>query len=96
MKTRKSPPATKHDLRLFEQRLIGRLDNKLDERDARLTKHFDARINQAIRESQEIILRHFDLTVETIRHDLLGANADAIASLTDRVDRLERQIGLAA
>jgi hypothetical protein len=40
------------------------------------------------------ILRHFDLVVETIRHDLLGANRDEIESVKDRVGRLKRHTGL--
>lgn len=55
----------------------------------------EQRLNRRIESSQQEILRHFDLTIETIRHDLLGANADEVASLTDRVDRLDRHVGLA-
>lgn len=45
---------------------------------------------------KEEIRRHFDLTVETIRHDLRGANKDEIVALKDRVSRLERHTGLVA
>lgn len=40
------------------------------------------------------IKRHFDVTVETIRHDLLGANHDDIEVIKDRVARLEHHTGL--
>ena len=75
----KQLPATKHDLRALE---------------SRMTKHFDGKLAKVIAESEANILRHFDLTVETIRHDLLGANADEIATLKDRVTRIETHFGL--
>ena len=37
---------------------------------------------------------HFDVTVEAIRHDLLGANRDRIENHEDRILRLERHGGL--
>ncbi len=40
------------------------------------------------------IIRHFDVAVETIRHDLLGADHDEIEGIKDRVTRLERHTGL--
>jgi hypothetical protein len=40
------------------------------------------------------IIRHFDVVVETIRHDLLGANRDEMEGVKDRVKRLERHTGL--
>jgi hypothetical protein len=99
MAPRKSEPATKHDLRLLEERLTKRFDHKISESiagsEARLTKHFDHQISQAITDSEDRILRHFDLTVETIRHDLLGANADRIELLHDRITRVEQHVGLA-
>ncbi len=55
----------------------------------------EQRLNRRIESSQQEILRHFDVTVEMIRHDLLGANTDEVASLADRVNRLERHVGLA-
>ncbi len=55
----------------------------------------EARLLKSSAEQKDEILRHFDVAVEAIREDLVGANADEIASLTDRVDRLERHIGLA-
>ena len=39
---------------------------------------------------------HFDVTVENIRHDLLGANRDEIEVIKDRVTRLEQHTGLVA
>lgn len=38
---------------------------------------------------------HFDLTVETIRHDLIGAKNDKIENHEDRLRKLERHTGLA-
>ena len=43
---------------------------------------------------KEEILRHFDLTVEAIRHDLQGVNRDEIETIKDRVTHLERHTGL--
>ena len=43
---------------------------------------------------KEDIMRYFDVTVETIRHDLLGANKDRIEQHEDRIRRLEQRIGL--
>lgn len=40
------------------------------------------------------VKRHFDVTVEKIRHDLQGANKDQIENLEDRLDRLEKHAGL--
>ena len=40
------------------------------------------------------IKHYFDLTVENIRHDLLGANRDEIEIIKDRVTRLERHTGI--
>lgn len=42
------------------------------------------------------IIRHFDVTAENMRHDLLGANRDEIEAVKDRVTRLERHTGLVA
>lgn len=53
-------------------------------------------IGELERRLKSDILRHFDLTVETIRHDLLGANRDDIETLKDRVGRLEHHTGLVA
>jgi len=46
-------------------------------------------------------LRHFDTTVETMRHDLQGASRDQIELLKDkktdhetRITRLEQYVGL--
>ena len=52
-------------------------------------------LEQRLRTTKEEIIRHFDLTVETIRHDLLGANADRIELLHDRITRVEQHVGLA-
>lgn len=56
-----------------------------------------------LRELEDRLLRHFDLTVETIRHDLLGANRDELELIKDRnrdherrISVLERSAGLVA
>ena len=99
MTPRKPSPATKQDLHALENRLMKRFDKDIRSEivvsEARLTAHFDRAIDKVITTSQQEILRHFDLTVETIRHDLAGASADEIASLTDRMHRLEHHVGLA-
>jgi hypothetical protein len=82
-----SAPATKQDLRSVEERLTKDLRTVED----RLTQRIDSKIG----ESEARILRHFDLTVETIRHDLLGANADEITALKESVVRIEAQVGVA-
>jgi hypothetical protein len=38
--------------------------------------------------------RSFDLAIEIIRHDLVGANSDRIAGLENRVGAIERHVGL--
>ena len=65
------------------------------------TKEDIRRVEEGMAAMEERLMRHFDLTVETIRHDLLGANKDRIElhrdKLTDhegRLVRLERHAGL--
>jgi len=60
-------------------------------------------LHEEISRSKEEILHEFRLTVETIRHDLLGANHDEIGQLKDksqdheqRIRPLERTASLAA
>ena len=40
--------------------------------------------------------RHFDLTVETIHHDLLGADKDRLENHEDRIIRLEQRVEVAS
>ena len=56
----------------------------------------DDRIDGKISESEDRMKHYFDLTVETIRHDLLGANKDRIENHDDRLKRLERHAGMPA
>jgi hypothetical protein len=81
----KSAPATKEDIRLLME-LVGSYYSQTEER---------------IAESEERLRRHFDLAVETIRHELTGANKDKLAVHDDqlndhakRLRRLERHAGL--
>ena len=50
------------------------------------------RIEMRFRETKE----HFDLTVEHIRFELLGAKGDEIEVIKDRIKRLEKHTGLIA
>ena len=59
------------------------------------------KLEQKILESEDRMKRHFDLSVETIRHDLKGANRDEINVLKDRsqshderITHLERHAGI--
>ncbi len=72
-----STPATKGDLRELERTLRARLVVSL---------------KSDLQEMETRILHHFDLTVETIRHDLLGANHDEIEAMKDRQENHERRI----
>lgn len=40
------------------------------------------------------LLRHFDVAVETIRHDLRGAHRDRMENHEQRITRLEQRAGL--
>jgi hypothetical protein len=73
--TRKPIPATKQDLHSLEERV---------------TKHFDREINHAIAASEKRIVREFKVAVETIRHDLKGANRDEIELIKDDIKRLKQ------
>lgn len=82
-------PATKKDLHDLE---VG-VDRKLQEMDERIDRRFQ--------EMEDRILRHFDLAVETIRSELLGANRDELELVKDRqrnhdqrIRVLERSAGL--
>jgi len=91
-------PATKRDLRDLEKRLdakIDRLAARVDRLDRRINS-VERRLRADMKNMKDEILRHFDLTVETIRHDLLGANRDEIGVIKDRVTRLEKHTGLVA
>lgn len=45
-------------------------------------------------DGQDELKRHFDVTVETIRHDLTGANADKLETLNQDVVRIKKHLGL--
>ncbi len=45
-----------------------------------------------LQEMETRILRHFDLTVEKIRHDLLGVNRDELEVMKDRQENHEQRI----
>jgi hypothetical protein len=84
------PPFSAHDTEVATKADLEQLEQRLD-------KKLELKLEQF----RDDILRHFDLTVETIRHDLEGANRDQIQvlldgkkKLEDRVHRLERHLGL--
>jgi gamma-glutamyl phosphate reductase len=57
-------------------------------------RSLEQRLLKASAEHKDEIIRHFDVAVEAIQHDLLGANADELSLLTDRVTRIENRVGL--
>ncbi|MDO8469152.1 MAG: hypothetical protein Q7S29_05335 [Candidatus Peribacter sp.] len=91
-------PATKADIRGLRDEFkagIGGLRNEF--------KADICGLHEQITASKDAILHEFHVTVETIRHDLLGANRDEIGQLKDtsgsherRIRRLERSAGLIA
>ena len=89
-------PATKGDLNLLKGEM------KVLREDLRETlKQFKEEILRYIDSKQEETFGHFDLAVETIRHDLLGANHDEIEILKDgrknhegRIVVLEQRAGV--
>jgi hypothetical protein len=62
-------PASKEDIRL----LMESSGTFYDQTERRLVS-----MEEMIRASEERMKEHFDLAVETIRHDLIGANRDRI------------------
>lgn len=80
-------PATKRDLKLLATK-----EDLLGVKKDLLTTKED--LQHEMQEMREEILRHFDMTVETIRHDLAGANRDEIETIKDRVTKVERHTGL--
>lgn len=56
-----------------------------------------------MKQMKDEIIRHFDVALEQMRHDLAGANQDEIETLKDgkvdhenRIVRLEQTVGLRA
>jgi FKBP-type peptidyl-prolyl cis-trans isomerase (trigger factor) len=84
-------PATKEDIRLLMEQ-IGTYYSQTQQQ----IEAYYSQTQVQIAEMEERMMRHFDVTVETIRHDLLGANKDKIESHEDRLGRLERHTGLLA
>lgn len=94
-------PATKGDLAKVQQDLVdlesrmeGRMASKQDLMDLGTTLRLEMKDLKGDILSE--IKHYFDLTVETIRHDLLGANKDDIEVMRDRITRLEHHTGLVA
>lgn len=90
--------ATKADIHALMEHIDGSIKDLYD-----ANERWKDEILKANERWKEEILRHFDVTVETIRHDLEGAHRDDIQLLKDthrrheeRLMRLERHVGLAA
>jgi hypothetical protein len=97
-----SPPATKDDLRQFMTQLSNQIEG-LYAAHERWKEELIDEVDDRLRAAEERTKRHFDLSVEQIRHDLLGAHKDAVEVLSDhdadhdrRLRILERHAGLAA
>ncbi len=73
MTTDMTAPATKQDIAMLMEQMA----------------HFYDQTHGDMHEWKEQVMFHFDVAVENIRHDLLGANRDDISNLKDRVTRLE-------
>jgi hypothetical protein len=80
-------PASKQDIRLLMQ-AIGTF---YDQTNRRLVS-----LEEMILASEERMKEHVDLAVETIRHDLLGANRDRVEDHEHRIVRLEQHAKLKA
>ncbi len=87
MTKRPSPPATKDDI----QMLMGEIGKLYD-----ANERWKDEILGTNQQRKEEIKRHFDLTVETIRHDLQGANRDRIENHEDRIVRIEQRLKIVA
>jgi hypothetical protein len=82
-------PASKEDIRLLMEQ-IGRLYDSNERWKDEIIREVDGRIAA----SEARLKHHFDLAVETIRDDLLGAHKDRIEDHEARIVRLERQTGV--
>jgi hypothetical protein len=88
---RASPPATKEDVRM----LMDHIGGFYDKADGRLRSLEDQvkELRTEAAASEERVIRHFDVAVEQIRQDLLGATRDKLVALEERVARIEDAIG---
>lgn len=104
-----TPPATKADIEALMES-IGKLYES-NERWMKQLLEANEKFRDELLESMgrfktdtvDEITRHFDVVVENIRHDLIGANRDEVVSLTNakvdheqRLLRLERTVGFCA
>jgi hypothetical protein len=74
--------------------LLNELIGGFYDRTERRIAHAEEGLEQRLAEHEDRIKRHFDVTVEAIRHDLLGANRDEIEAIKDRIAPLEQHMGL--
>jgi hypothetical protein len=81
-------PATKQDIQMV-MTALGKLYDANERRKDEIIGEVDGKIDAKIVASEERVKHHFDLAVETIRHDLKGANKDRLADHEDRIVRLE-------
>lgn len=104
-----NPPATKADIEAMMDSIGKLYDSNERWMNQLLTdnKRSEDEILKSVRrnkiEAVEEMKRHFDVVVEDIRHDLLGANRDEVISLRNskvdheqRLLRLERSVGFVA
>jgi hypothetical protein len=95
-------PATKDDLRQFMAQLSSQIEG-LYAAHERWKEELIDEVDARLRAAEESTKRYFDLAVEQIRHDLLGAHKDAVEVFSDhnadhdrRLRILERYAGLRA
>jgi len=99
-------PATKADMKAMKGDIntlkedIKAMKGEHDEKFTTIEEQFQ-KVLEYIREDGEETRRHFDVTVEQIRHDLEGANKDKIETLDDakvdheeRITHLEKVVGV--
>jgi hypothetical protein len=104
-----NPPATKADIDALMDSIGKLYDSNERWMNQILTanERFRDEILESVRRSKteavEETKRHFDVVMEDIRHDLLGANRDEVISLRNskvdheqRLLRIERSVGFVA
>jgi hypothetical protein len=87
-------PATKADVRMLMDE-IGKLYDANKRWKDEVIRELDGRIDGKITASETRTKEHFDLAVENIRAELVGANKDRLENHEDRITRLEVRVGQA-
>ena len=96
MVTDDTAPATKLDIRLLmeeiaklyvaNERWKEELKESVAASEPRMALHFA--------ETEQNMKLYFYFSVETIRHDLIGANRDEISGIKGRLTRVEQKVGI--